>query len=72
MESEGYSLVAVRGPPIAVTSLVETGCRCPGCQALELSPSGCGAWAQLFGGMWDLPGSGIKPHGQANSSPLSH
>ena len=27
---------------------------------------------QLFRGMWDLPGSGIKPRGQANSSPLSH
>ena len=28
---------------------------------LDLRPSSCGAHAQLLCGMWDLPGSGIKP-----------
>ena len=30
-------------------------------QALECGLSSCGAWAYLLRGMWDLPGSGIKP-----------
>ena len=80
MESEGSSLVAVRGSPIAVASLVETGSRMRGLRsrdsrALELRLSGCGAWAQLLSGMWDRPGSGIELcllNWQANSSPLSH
>ena len=29
--------------------------------ALELGLSGCGAWAYLLCGMWDLPDPGIKP-----------
>ena len=28
---------------------------------LEHRLSSCGTWAQLLCGMWDLPGSGIKP-----------
>ena len=72
-EGGGYSLVAVRGL-IAVASLV-AGHRLWGSRAsallacgpvlqlpgLEHSLSSCGARAWLLRGVWDLPGSGIKP-----------
>ena len=32
-----------------------------GSQALECRLSGCGAWALLLHGMWDLPGPGLEP-----------
>jgi len=32
-----------------------------GFQVLERRLSGCGAWAPLLHGLWDLPRSGIKP-----------
>ena len=32
-----------------------------GSRALEHRPNSCGTWAWLLCGMWDLPGSGIKP-----------
>ena len=32
-----------------------------GSQALERRLSSCGAWAQLFHSMWDLPRIGIEP-----------
>ena len=37
------------------------GCGSGGCRALEHRPNSCGARAYLVQGMWDLPGSGIKP-----------
>ena len=30
-------------------------------QALKHRLNTCGTWAQLHGGMWDLPGPGIDP-----------
>ena len=58
VESGGCSLVAVHGLLTAVASLV-----------LEHEPehrlSSCGPWAQLLLGMWNLPGSGIKPESPA-------
>ena len=33
--------------------------------ALELGLSGCGAWAYLLCGMWDLPGPGMEPESPA-------
>ena len=32
-----------------------------GTRALERRLSSCGAWAELFRGMWDLPGPGLEP-----------
>ena len=32
-----------------------------GSQALERRLSGCGTWAWLLCGMWDLPGPGLEP-----------
>ena len=72
-EGGGYSLVAVRGL-IAVASL-GAGHRLWGSWASALlahgpvlqlpgskhSLSSCGAQAWLLPGVWDLPGSGIKP-----------
>ena len=57
----------VRGLLIAVASLVaEHGLQAHGLsscslQALGRRLSSCGARAQLLRGMWDLPGSGLKP-----------
>ena len=36
--------------------------------ALELGLSGCGAWAYLLCGMWDLPGPGMEPESPALAS----
>ena len=47
--SGGHSLV-VHGLLIAVASLV-----------VEHRLESCGTWAQLLHGLWNLPGSGIKP-----------
>ena len=71
--SQGYSSVAVSGLLIAVAFLVEDrlqAMRTSVVAACGLSSCGSwalehrlnrGAWAQLFHGMWDLPGSGIEP-----------
>ena len=37
------------------------GFSCCGARALERRLSSCGTWAQLFCGMWDLPGPGLEP-----------
>ena len=63
----GLLLLAVRRLIVAVASLVaEHGlqtCGLSSCssQALEHRLSGCGSRAQLFRGMWDLPGPGLEP-----------
>ena len=54
VSSEGYSLVAVHGLLLAVSSRCRT-------LALEHWLSCCGAWALLLHGMWELPGPGIEP-----------
>ena len=74
MESEGYSLVVVQGrliweaPFVAEHKLqgVASVCAARGLsictsQALEHRLNSCGTQAYLFHGMWNLPGSGIKP-----------
>ena len=46
-----------------------------GSWALEHRLSSCGVWALLLCGMWDLPGSGIKPESSAlagDSLPAHH
>ena len=60
----------VCGLLIAVASLalgaeasvvVARGFRCCGSRAPERRLSSCGAQAQLFCSMWDLPGPGLEP-----------
>ena len=65
-ESRSYSLAAALRLLLVVASLIaehRLWCRsfssC-GSRALEHRLSNCGAWAQLFRGMRDLPGSGIE------------
>ena len=59
--SGGYSLVVVHGLLTTVAFfVVEHGLSGWDSQALEHGLSGCGTWALLLCGMWDLPGSGIK------------
>ena len=71
MASRDCSLDLVHGLLIAVAPLVVE-CRLQGTWAsvvgaprLSLNPedrlNSCGIQAQLLRGMWDLPGSGIKP-----------
>ena len=71
----GLLFVAVHRLLIAVASLVvEHGLQVPqasvvvaqglsscASRALEHRLSSCGAWAQLFRGMWDLPRPGLEP-----------
>ena len=74
--SGSHSLVALRGVPIAVASLVEEH-RTWGTQASAVAARGllnscgswapehsfnsCSTWAELLLDTWDLPGSGIEP-----------
>ena len=43
------------------------GCGSGGCRVLEHRPNSCGARAYSVQGMWDLPGSGIKPMSPASA-----
>ena len=71
---QGPFLVVVRRPLIAVASrcgaralctwaseVVAHGLSSCGSRALEHRLSSCGTWAQLFLGVWDLPGPGLEP-----------
>ena len=57
--------VAVRGPLAIAASLVAE----HRLQTRRLSS--CGSWAQLLGGMWDLPRPGLKPMSPALAGRLS-
>ena len=41
-------------------------------QAPEHKLSSCGTWAELFLGMWNLPGSGIEPTSPALTERIYH
>ena len=73
-ESGGHSLPAVPRLHVATASLVgEHGSRAGGlstCSSRALELKGCGTWASLLHGRWDLPRSGIEPVSPA--LPLSH
>ena len=66
----GFSLIAVSGGCSLVVVhrllttvaffVVEHGLSSCDSQTLEHRLHGCGTWALLLCGMWDLPGSGIK------------
>ena len=65
---QGLLFIVVLGLLTAVASLIvqhgiqACGLSSCGTQVLECGGfSGCGARAQLLGGMWDLPGPGIEP-----------
>ena len=62
--------LGVRASAVEVRGL--SGC---GSWALEQRPDGCDSWAQLFHGMWNVPGPGIEPVSpelQVDSLPPSH
>ena len=65
--SGGYSSLWCAGFSLRWLLLLQsTGSRCVGfsscgSEALEHRLSSCGAWAQLFCGMWDLPRPGLEP-----------
>ena len=71
---QGLLFIAVRRLLIALASrcraralgaqasvVVALGLSSCGSWALERRLSSCGTWAQLFHGMWDLPGPGLEP-----------
>ena len=61
----GPLFIAVRRPLTTVASLVEE----HRLQTRRLS--NCGSWAQLLGGMWDLPRPGLEPVSPALAGRLS-
>ena len=78
-ESGSYSLAAMHGLLVAVTSRIaeyrlqdrHMGFSRCGSQTLELRLNSCGTWAQLLRGMQDLPGSGIEPTSLVSAHRLS-
>ena len=76
--SEGYSLVEVERGVLSSCGSWAPVCgvfSCCGAWTLEHWLSGCGAWAVLLHGMWELPGQGSNPsplNCQVDSYPLDH